>query len=93
MGHMRVVLKTSNEAVMNALAGWLKGVRSHPTVIEESPEYDPQSNGVAERCVLTVRGLFKKSSSALQSRLLWAVSDNHPSLTWRLRQAACLHNR
>lgn len=52
-------------------------VRSHPIAIEESPEYEPQCDGLAERCVPIVEGMFKKTRSALESRTGEPVPDDH----------------
>lgn len=58
--HTRIALnKTDYEHAMKASAARVKDIRSHPAVIEESPEYDPPSNGVAERCVQTVKRVIQ----------------------------------
>lgn len=44
---MRVVVKSDNAPAMKGLAGGVKELRTCPTVIEESPEYEPQSNRLA----------------------------------------------
>lgn len=51
MGHRRVALKSDIEPAIKALAGRVKHLRSHLTGAEASPEYEPQSNGLTERCV------------------------------------------
>lgn len=48
MGHMCVVGENDNEPAMKALASRMKEMRSY-TVIEESPEYEPQPNLLARR--------------------------------------------
>ena len=50
MGHTQVVVKGDNEPAMKALLARIKEMRVHSTIVEESPEYEPQSNGLAERC-------------------------------------------
>lgn len=69
MGHMRVLLKGDNKPGMKALAGCVREFRTHPTVVEESPEYEAQSNGLAERCMQTVNSLVRATKSALEHRL------------------------
>lgn len=46
MGHALVAIKCDNALAMATLAGRVKDVRSHPTVIEESPGYEPSTNGL-----------------------------------------------
>lgn len=42
MGHARVVVNNDNKPAMKTLAGRARDLRSHPTIIEEPPEYEPQ---------------------------------------------------
>lgn len=93
MGHTRVVLNSDDEPAMKTFARRVKDLRTHLTVLEESPAYEPQSNGLAERCVQIVQGLFRSTRSALEHRLGGALPDDHPVLTWMVRHVACLHNR
>lgn len=43
---------------MKALASRAREVRSHPTVVG-SPEYEPQANGLAGRCIQFTKGMFR----------------------------------
>lgn len=58
MGHAKV--DVNHAPAMGALAGRVKALRTHPTVVAESPEYEPQANGLAERFVQTVKGCSKR---------------------------------
>lgn len=62
--------------------------RSLPTVIEETPEYEPQPNGTEERCAQTATGLFNTSRSARENRI-----GGPGTLTWLVRRSTYLHNR
>lgn len=93
MGHTRVVLKGDSEPAMKALATWVMEMRMHTAVVEESPDDEPQSNGMAERCVQTVMGLFRTARSALENRIGQTLPDDHAVLTWLVRHAAGLHHR
>lgn len=93
MGHTRVVVKGDNEPAMHALLARAREARTHPTIVEEAPEYEPQSNGRAERCVHMSKGLYITMRSALEHRIGRALPDEHPAHTWMIRHAACLHNR
>lgn len=77
---------------MKVMAGRVKEWRTRPTEIEESPEYEPPSNALAGQCVQTVKDMFKTPRRALQHRLGGQVPDDHPTLAWLLRHAACLRN-
>lgn len=88
MGHTLVVLKGDNQPAMNALATWVKEMRMHPTVVEESPEHEPQSNGMAEQCVHTAKGLFRAAGSALGNRIGQPLPHDDAVFTWLVRHAA-----
>lgn len=91
MGHTHVVIKSDNEPAMRALAVRVKEVRTHP--MEESPEYEPESNGLADRYAQTANGLLRTARSALEDRIGCAAPDDHNVLTWLVRRAPCPCNR
>lgn len=76
MGHTRVAIRIDNGPAMKALAGRVKELRTHLIVVEESPEYEPESDGLAERCAQTVKkGLFITARSAREHRVGGQVPD------------------
>lgn len=77
---------------MKALNHRIKEARTHPTMVEEPPEYEPQASG-AEGCVQTSTGLVRTARSALQGRISARVPDDNPILTWMVRHAPFLHTR
>lgn len=76
-----------------ALLQRIMDMRTHQTITEESPDYEPQANGLAEHCVQTIKGMVKTTWSALEGRIARAIPDDHPIFTLPIRHAACLHNR
>lgn len=68
-GHMNVILKRDKAPAMKALASRVQDMGAHPTIAEELPEYAHQTNGIAERIVQTIRGLFATPRSALEHHI------------------------
>lgn len=93
MGHTRVVIRGDNEPAMKAFVFRIHGTTTHPMVVEESPDYETQANGLAERCAQTIKGMVLTGRSALEGRISVRTPDEHPVLTWLIRHAACLHTR
>lgn len=60
-------------------------MRTHPIVVEESPEH-------VCVCVQIVKGLLRTMRSALENRIRETIPDDRPILTWLVRHLACLHN-
>lgn len=65
---------------MKVLAGRVRDIRHHPIVVEESPEYDPQPNGLVERCMQSVNGMFKTLRASLDRLVGRPVPDGRPIL-------------
>lgn len=86
MGHMKVIRKTDNEPRA-------KDMMSHPTIVEESPEYEPQANVIARACVQTIKGLSATASSALDHCIGERIPDWHVVMLWLIRHVASLRNR
>lgn len=59
MGHSKIILKSGNEPSMKPPTSRPKDMRSHPRIVEESPEYGPQADGMVERCVPS-RGVSRR---------------------------------
>lgn len=53
-----------------------------PTIVEESTEYEPQANGLAERGAQTIKGISVTAKSAFEHRLGCHVPDDPVILTW-----------
>lgn len=65
-------------------------MRTHCTVVQESPEYEPQSNVFAEPSAHTIKGCSKYPKVHLHAM---QVPDVHAVLTWLVRHTTCFHNR
>lgn len=91
-GHTKVVFKTDNEPATNALAKAIRRARNHPTILEDSPDYEPQSHGRAERGVRQIKELWCTVRFAFEDRVGRRVPDDHPLLSWMLPHAASLYN-
>lgn len=76
MGHTRVVVKGGNEPAMRALLQRVRDMWTHETITVESPAYEPQANGLAERCVQIVNGMVSTARSALEARITRQIPDD-----------------
>lgn len=61
------MIKSDKGPAMRALATKIK-VRNHPIMVEGPPEYEPQAKSLVERCVQTLKGIFRVSRCALDAR-------------------------
>ena len=55
LGYRKVVLKTDGEPALVAVQEAVAKARTHETLCQNPPGYDPQANGVAERAVSKVK--------------------------------------
>ena len=73
LGYTKVVLKTVNEpAILNMLQESLRDLRIEvldQVMHENSPKYDPQSNGNAEVGVRLAKGMVRTMRSSLEREL------------------------
>ena len=92
-GRTDIVLKTDGEPAMLALQSAIIKARSHRTVLRNSPAYNPQSNGSAEKGVQDVTDLIRRHVLALQARLKQKVNLKIPVLAWLIRHAAFVITR
>ena len=56
LGHTDIILKGDGEPAFVQLMEEIERRRSHPTIIQNPPAYDPQSNGAAEKAVQDYMG-------------------------------------
>lgn len=85
-GCTRVLLKSDNEAaVLELLVEALRESRVNglqQVMSENSPEYDPQSNGAAESVVTVWKGMFRTQRSALEERIGARIPAKLPLSAW-----------
>ena len=90
-GYTRVLLKSDNEpAILKLLIESLKELRINgleQVMSENSPEYDPQSNGMAEAAVKSWKGMFRTHRSALEESLKCKIPITHPIISWLAKWA------
>ena len=68
-------------------------VRTQPTIPVNSPAYDPQANGGAERAVQEVKGQLRAIKLGLEARIGVEITDTMAILEWMIPQAAGTINR
>ena len=92
LGYSKVVLKTDTKpAIHKLLQESLRdpGVEGIDQIMHDnSPEYDPQSNGNAEVGVKLVKGMVRTMRSGLERELGFRVPARHPLIAWLVRHAA-----
>ena len=91
-GYIRVMLKSDNEpAILKLLIESLKELRVNgleQVMSENSPEYDPQSNCMAEAAVNSWKGMFRTHKSALEEQLKSKIPVRHPLISWLAKWAS-----
>ena len=91
-GYTRVMLKSDNEpAILKLLMESLKELRVNgleQVMSANFPEYDPQSNGMAEAAVKSWKGMFRTHKSALEEQLKSKIPVKHPLISWLAKWAS-----
>ena len=60
----------------------IKQARDAPTLLQNPPAYDPQSNGVAEKAVQDWMGQVRAMKIGLEARLKCRVESDRNILEW-----------
>ena len=92
-GHSGVVLKGDGEPALLQVQSAIKEKRTHPTICQNPPAYNPQSNGSAERAVQEVMSQVRGMKIALDQRLGTTVKTDWKALEWMVELSAVLINR
>ena len=69
MRHRKMVFKKDQEPAVTELQARVQRLRIDPTIIENSPVEEGQSNGVCEKAVRKVEGMVRIFKLALDKRL------------------------
>ena len=93
LGYTEVILKGDGEPSVVQLMHEVKKRRSHPTMVQHPPAYDPQANGSAEKAVQDYMGQFRALKIGLEVRLGCKVDSDWPILEWISEHAAEVLNR
>ena len=88
-----MTLKADNEPAIQALADGVRTKRGERTMVEKSPKYSHQSNGVAENAVRRVESLTRTYVYVLQRKLSYKVDSKSIILPWLVRHAAYVLSR
>ena len=75
MGHTEIILKGDGEPALVQVMEEVKRRRCHPTIIQNPPAYDPQSNGAAEKAVQDYMGQMRAVKIGLEFRLKGKVES------------------
>ena len=93
MGHTEIILKGDGEPALIQLMDEIKRRRNHPTIIQNPPAYDPQSNGAAEKAVQDYMGQVRAGKIGLEFRLKEKVESQWPIMEWIGEHACVLLDR
>ena len=92
-GYTKMVLKGDGEPALVQVQETVKERRRHPTILENPPAHDPQSNGVAERAVKEVKAQIRCVKLGLEARLGKGIDAKLAILEWMIPHAPELLNR
>ena len=92
-GHSGVVLKGDGEPALVQVQSAIKEKRTHPTICQNPPAYNPQSSRSAERAVQEVMSQVRAMKVALEQRLGTTVKTDWKALEWMVELSAVLTNR
>ena len=70
------------EKALEAVARAVKVKREHPTLLQNSPKGESQSNGAAENAVQQVEDQVRCMKLGLEDRLRRKIPTNHPLVAW-----------
>ena len=93
LGHQKVVLRSDQEPAILDLINGVIETRQDPTIPQNSPVGESQSNGLVERAVRSANDQIRILRLALQKRVGCQVPPNHPLMTWIVRHAGELMSK
>ena len=67
LGYRKVVLKTDGEPALVTVHEAVAKARTHETICQNPPGYDPQANGVTERAVAELKAQLRARKICLES--------------------------
>ena len=91
LGYRRLAMKSDQEPALKALLKEVARKESIELIFEEAARGDPQSNGMIENGVRSVKEQILTMKLGLEARLNTIIPERHPILTWLASHAAdCL---
>ena len=93
LGYPDVILKGDGEPALVHVLENVKLAREAPSVIQHSPAYDPQANGVAEKAVQDCMGQVRDLKIWLGARLKCKVESDWKIMEWITELAGELLSR
>ena len=92
LGYRRLFLKSDCEAALVALKKLVKSkLVDCQITLEESPPYEPQSNGEIEKQVHLMQENTRVQLCQLVDSLGVRIPDNHPAISWLVNYSAFLY--
>ena len=82
LGHKEVILRTDQEPAILDLVNGVIETRTEPTLPENSPVGESQSNGMVERAVRPAKDHIRTLRLALMKRIGRMVPPGHPIMPW-----------
>ena len=93
LGHYgTLIIKTDGEPSLVELMTRVAAKREAGTILQRSPPYDSQANGLVERAVRSVEELTPVTKLDVERRLGVQISVQDPAFAWLLRHATHLLN-
>ena len=89
-GDNQIVLKSDGENAMGDLLNEVRLKRKGITLVETSPRYESQSNGIAERGVQSNEGQVRTLKLGLEDKIKCRLPVTHTVMTWLVPHAADL---
>ena len=93
LGYTDMILKSDGEPAILQLLEELKGQRSHPTLLQHPPAYDPQANGAAENAVQAFMGHLRALKIGLEARLQGKIESDWAIMEWLVELSCEILNR
>jgi len=95
LGYRRIILKSDQEPSMIAMRRAVQQTWEMGEItMEDSPAYDPKSNGAVERSVRTIKEQVRTMKSDLEGRLMRKLDGGDRSiLCWMIEHAGALLRR
>ena len=93
LGYKRVAFRSDGEPAILAFLGAIKRAWDGEVVPEQSPPGESQSNGAAEKAVQTSKAILRSVKFGLESNLGGSIPNDHPLISWMLRQSTACQRR